>query len=375
MIIQLFLGLSLVVTLVVAAKLYSMFRIFTKPSIQQNFSPEDLPSVSLCIPARNETHAMTDCLQRALASTYPKLEIIVLDDGSRDDTVLLIKSFAHAGVRFIEGSPLPDGWLGKNYALRGLAAQASGKLLLFADVDTRMKPNTITQLVAYMQQQNVDMVSVLPIRFDGYRASVLFTTLRQFWSILFHRNDRPAVASNAWLVKRSVIVDEMAKFEPVRQQVRPDAAVARQLMARAAYRFLISTPALGISYEKKWQSQVETSERLAFPLLGGRWALTLLAIAALTGSLLPYGIVIGALAVGDAVTALFALVTIAAMIGTYGYYLSQIWARGWALGMWLQPIIVLQEIGLILLSAIKYTRGTVTWKGRPVRTAQSAFKS
>lgn len=363
------------VTLVVAVKLYNMFRLFTKPAVQQNFNPDNLPSVSLCIPARNETHAMTDCLQRALASTYPKLEIIVLDDGSRDDTVLLIKSFAHAGVRFIEGSPLPDGWLGKNYALRGLATQASGKLLLFADVDTRMKPDTISQLVTYMQQQNADMVSVLPIRFDGYRASVLFTTLRQFWSILFHRSDRPAVASNAWLVKRSVIVDEMAKFEPVRQQVRPDAAVARQLMARNAYRFLISTPALGISYEKKWQSQVETSERLAFPLLGGRWMSTVLAVTALIGSLLPYGIIVGALVAGDIVTAIFALATVVVMIGTYGYYLSQIWARGWVVGMWLQPVIVLQEIGLILLSAIKYTRGTVTWKGRPVRTARSALKS
>src|ERR1700759_1043342 len=87
---------------------------------------KDLPSVSVCIPARNETHAMSQCLERVIASTYPKLEVIVLDDSSVDDTSVLIKAYAHAGVRFVEGSRLPKGWLGKNHALQGLLHEASG---------------------------------------------------------------------------------------------------------------------------------------------------------------------------------------------------------------------------------------------------------
>ncbi|MEK7621000.1 MAG: hypothetical protein AAB395_01455, partial [Patescibacteria group bacterium] len=35
---------------------------------------DDVPSVSLCIPARNETHALADCLTSAISSDYPKLE-------------------------------------------------------------------------------------------------------------------------------------------------------------------------------------------------------------------------------------------------------------------------------------------------------------
>ena len=61
---------------------------------------------------------MNDCLERVVASTYPKLEIIVLDDHSQDNTSALIKSFAHKGVRFVEGTKLPEGWLGKNHALQ-----------------------------------------------------------------------------------------------------------------------------------------------------------------------------------------------------------------------------------------------------------------
>ena len=44
----------------------------------------ELPSVSVCIPARNETHAMTECLERVLASDYEKLEIIAEDSDKND---------------------------------------------------------------------------------------------------------------------------------------------------------------------------------------------------------------------------------------------------------------------------------------------------
>ena len=69
----------------------------------------DVPSVSVCIPARNETHAMAECLERVLASDYPKLEILVFDDNSADDTSTIIRSFAQEGVRFVAGTELPEG--------------------------------------------------------------------------------------------------------------------------------------------------------------------------------------------------------------------------------------------------------------------------
>lgn len=123
---------------------------------------EDTPSVTVVIPARNESHAMTDCLQAVVNSTYPKLEIIVLNDSSADRTSSLIKAFAHDGIRFVDGPSLPEGWLGKNHALHTLVKEASGSYVLFMDVDTRINPDTIEQMVAYAVQENAAMVSVLP---------------------------------------------------------------------------------------------------------------------------------------------------------------------------------------------------------------------
>ena len=70
----------------------------------------DLPSVSVLIPARNEQVAMRSSLEMVLASDYPKLEVIVLDDNSVDNTSDEIKLFAHAGVRFVSGEKPPEGW-------------------------------------------------------------------------------------------------------------------------------------------------------------------------------------------------------------------------------------------------------------------------
>src|SRR5688572_18125111 len=115
-----------------ARQLYRGLKQHKPPKYTSNIAAEtDLPSVTVCIPARNEGHALTDCLQRVVASTYERLEIIVLDDVSGDDTSALIKSFASEGVRFVKGSKLPSGWLGKNHALQGLLDEASGTFVLF----------------------------------------------------------------------------------------------------------------------------------------------------------------------------------------------------------------------------------------------------
>ena len=52
----------------------------------------------------------------AIASDYPKLEIIVLDDCSQDRTAEIIRNFAHDGVRFIQSEDNKDNWLDKNKA-------------------------------------------------------------------------------------------------------------------------------------------------------------------------------------------------------------------------------------------------------------------
>lgn len=325
------------------------------------------PSVSVCIPARNETHAMTQCLERVLASDYAKLEVIVYDDSSDDDTSYLIRSFAHAGVRFVPGSDLPDGWLGKNHAIDVLAREASGTFIVFIDVDTVIEPTTISQLVGYGLTEQVDMVSVLPSRRDTFRASVLFGHLRYFWELVLSTTRQPAASGALWMIRRHVLLDECGGMEPLRQAVVPESDLAKKLGTQR-YHCLLGASGLGVSYEKKWRSQIETSIRLLYPRAGNSVVVAALYLLLLGCVVYPVLVVAAVLFVGWSTISFFALGSVVGAMILYAVYLRHMWTdRRWMMGVVLWPVVIVQECILLALSIVGYIRGTITWKGRPIR--------
>jgi glycosyltransferase involved in cell wall biosynthesis len=355
--------------------LYKLQYAFTHFKMKSNLSAPamltDLPSVSVCIPARNETHAMTQCLEHVIASTYPKLEVIVLDDSSKDNTSILIKSFAHEGVRFVEGSPLPDHWLGKNHALQGLLDEASGSYILFMDVDTIIEPTTIEELVSYMSQEEATMISVLPRRNEGLRASVIFSTLRYFWQLILHTKKNPAVASGAWMIHRHILRDTLGGFASHAMSIQPEAEFAAELMQEDKYRFMLSTQDLGVNYEKKWRSQVDTSLRLLFPMLSSNIILAIGAILLLIVILQPLVALATSIFIGWSVTSRIAVIEYTLFLIMYAKYLHKVWRGNWWIGMFLWPFIVLQELILLIISICKYLSHSVMWKGRLVVRASN----
>ena len=343
--------------------------------IRKNYTPAiEAPSVSVCVPARNETHAMTQCLERVLASDYAKMEIIVFDDESSDDTSVLINSFAHAGVRFVPGTPLPEGWLGKNHALEVLAREASGTYIIFLDVDTYIQPNTISQLVSYMISEELQMTSVIPSRNDAWRPSVLFGHLRYFWALLFSRESLPATASSLWMIKRHTLLNIIGGFVSHKAEVEPESRIAA-LIGTKAYHCLIDNKVLGVSYEKKWQSQRETSRRLLYPMTGGVWwtgAFGLLILMLLNTPLL---LVVSGIVVDWSRFQTLGLLYLILFAGLYARYTYTVWGRNWWVAVFVWPIVIVQETILYMQSLVGYAKGSITWKGRPVRSPRRAKQS
>lgn len=339
---------------------------FRRFRIKKTYTPAlNAPSVSVCIPARNETHAMTECLERVLASDYEKMEIIVFDDSSTDDTSILARSFAHAGVRFVPGVALPESWLGKNHALEILAREASGSIIIFMDVDTYIRTTTISQLVSYMLGEKVDMVSVIPRREDAYRASVLFGHLRYFWELILSRIKTPAVSSSLWMIKRDVLLSEFNGFEHIKANVAPESALAR-LLGTVRYHCLVAPQQLGTAYEKKWRSQIETSRRLLLPKVNNHWFGVWLALLGLVALNLPTFVVVSGLFASWTVLHSTALALVIFGMATYGLYTFKLWGKGWWLGALLWPVVILQELIAFISSVLGYAGHTITWKGRPV---------
>ena len=334
-------------------------------------APAELPTVSVCIPARNETHAMTQCLERVLSSDYPKMEVVVFDDESADDTSVLIKSFASAGVRFVPGVALPEGWLGKNHALETLAREASGEYVIFLDVDTHIQVATISQLVNCMTGEDLRMLSVIPGRNDIWRPSVLFGHLRYYWEIILSRESVPATASSLWMVHRRTFLNTIGGLTSHKADVEPEEHVAA-LIGSVAYRCLVNDKSLGVTYEKRWQSQVETSRRLLYPMVGGTPQRAAIAIGLLAFVNTPVAVIILGVVSGWDI-----LHTVAAIAGglfalLYCRYTYVVWRSNWWLGSIAWPVVILQELVLMVSSVIGYARQTITWKGRPVMSPKVA---
>ena len=122
------------------------------------------PLVSVIIPARNEGLNIDACVRSVLAAVYQRLEVIVVDDRSSDDTAAQVERLASedARARLVRGVELPAGWFGKQWALHQGWRAARGDLLLFADADTRHTPELVARAVAALAQERVDLVTVLP---------------------------------------------------------------------------------------------------------------------------------------------------------------------------------------------------------------------
>ena len=82
--------------------------------------------------------------------TIPNLEIIGVDDRSKDATGRILDEFAakHPRFRAIHVAELPAGWLGKPHALQKAYEASSGEWLLFTDADVRFKPDVPRRAMA-----------------------------------------------------------------------------------------------------------------------------------------------------------------------------------------------------------------------------------
>jgi glycosyltransferase involved in cell wall biosynthesis len=116
--------------------------------------------VSVIVPARNEEACLGTCLQSLVAQEGVQFEVMVVDDGSRDRTSEIARSFA--GVKVIQAGPLPAGWAGKNNAMAAGAKVAKGKWLLFTDADTFHKPASLARAVGEAEAHGAALLSYSP---------------------------------------------------------------------------------------------------------------------------------------------------------------------------------------------------------------------
>jgi chlorobactene glucosyltransferase len=125
---------------------------------------ESEPLVSILLPARNEERTLDSVLRSLTRQEYPRMEILVLDDGSEDSTAHIAARWAETDprIRLIHGRPLPAGWVGKSHACSQLAEHARGEYLLFVDADTMHSPQSVRAAMAELRRTGAGLLTVIP---------------------------------------------------------------------------------------------------------------------------------------------------------------------------------------------------------------------
>ncbi|MEU6426920.1 glycosyltransferase family 2 protein [Microbispora sp. NPDC046973] len=189
------------------------------------------PDISVIIPARDEERRLGPCLRAVLADPAVT-EVIVVDDESSDGTARLA---AARGARVVRGRPLPDGWVGKQWALHQGLREARGEVVVTLDADTRPRPGLFHALAAALGDH--DLVSAGP-RFvcDGLaeqalHASFLATLVYRFGPIGPPAPPPPhrVVANGQCLAFRREAMRRADGFARVRGHMTDDVALARAL--------------------------------------------------------------------------------------------------------------------------------------------------
>lgn len=129
---------------------------------ESDTAPEPAPLVSVIVPARNEAHNIERCVRSILSTTYPNLELIVVDDASTDGTGQIAARAIGSDKRgrVLANAPLPPGWFGKQWACAAGARIARGEILQFTDADTTHSPDLVARSVNAMRTSRADLLSI-----------------------------------------------------------------------------------------------------------------------------------------------------------------------------------------------------------------------
>lgn len=109
-----------------------------------NINKKAAPLVSILIPARNEELHIEKCIKNIVKSTYTNYEIIVISDGSTDNTFEIVERLAQVNpkIKVIEKQPQ-----GKNAALNEGLIWAEGDIIVLVDADTLVEREWLEHLI------------------------------------------------------------------------------------------------------------------------------------------------------------------------------------------------------------------------------------
>jgi hopene-associated glycosyltransferase HpnB len=342
------------------------------------------PTVNVVIPARNEAEVLRFTLGYALSFYYPDCRVVLVDDCSEDGTADVARQIAAAreaeNLTVLHGTPPPEGWRGKLWALEQGVRATDSEWLLFLDADVFCGPSLLRELMRLALNNKYQMASLMVVlRAESLWDRLLIPAFLFFFHLLypFHKVSKPessvaAAAGGCVLIERAALA-AAGGLEAIRSAWIDDVALAGAMKRSGALVYLGATvQAASFRRYGTLKSLRAMVTRSAFIQLRHSWALL---AATLVGLAILFGV--------PSVTALMVTlqlvpmksVELAALLGaSSGFALSLMIAAYvpalrfyrlpalWALTL---PVAALVYAAMTLESALRHSFGRgAEWKGR-----------
>lgn len=329
-----------------------------------------LGDVTVLMPARNEAPLIGRSLA-ALAAQGSPLAVIVVDDGSSDDTAAVARAAGLASFALMQAPPLPAGWTGKLWALEQGRRAVTSPYVLLLDADIALAPGLVATLVEKARHERLALVSLMAApAMSGFWDRWWMPVFIYFFKLLYpfrlanRRGASTAAAAGGCLLVATRALADIGGFGALRDAVIDDCTLARLIKARAAggiwiglSRSAVMLRATGLA--GLWRMVART----AFTQL--RYSYTLLAVCAGV-MLLMFVAPVLAIIVGGGAARAFGAAALAFM--GVSYVPTARFYRQSPLSIPALPVAGIAFLLMTFTSALWYARGFRSrWKGRDYR--------
>jgi dolichol-phosphate mannosyltransferase len=205
------------------------------PPVLPHPAPLVTTTVSVIVPTLNEATRLSPCLAGLARQREPMTEVIVVDSGSTDGTPGLVREASRLDgrIRLEVDPPLPDGWVGKVWALQHGLSGARGEWILAMDADTEPNDGLVAGVVMAALGGRYDLVSFAP-RFADQSPGERWLQPAILASLIYRTGAPGAKTSSGqllangqcFLVRRKVLLQH-GGFEPARNSFADDVRLAR----------------------------------------------------------------------------------------------------------------------------------------------------
>jgi chlorobactene glucosyltransferase len=193
------------------------------------------PTVTVFVPARNESQMIESCLSSIGKQNYPTWSAIVIDDQSEDDTALKVSRIAEQEPRIelMQVADRPAGWMGKSYALWQGTRGCESDWLLFIDADCELEPSAVSSAIDEAERRDADLLTLWPRhRGGGFWEHLLIPLLGGVIALWFGTANRsdlrrgPGFANGQFILIRRDKYEQIGGHEAVRRCLIEDVPLA-----------------------------------------------------------------------------------------------------------------------------------------------------